>query len=475
MRIKTKILVVVILMFIPFLILLNYLIPYKIEKNLIIDMEDKLLSSKRISEVFINQNLEHYTEEELSRKASDVAIDLQRILNLRISIYSKNGLVGDSLEYYSDITPEVKVALKGETAYRKSEEYIFFAFPIKDIGAVRLIESLDNVNKIVEEIKRTIFSIVVTTLIVFISIAIYLSQKLSRPIVNLNKNVKKIKDGQYDFNIKYKSKDEVGELTKSFIDMSKEIKNKISQLEIMVERERRLQDLQKDFLNNVTHEFKTPLTSIIGYVDLLEQYRDDPKLLNDSARVIKDEGIRLYNMVEKVLYLSAIERYDFDLELSVFNIEELIDESLKTVSRNLNMKNIAIKKNVLYSGDIMADFDMLYRLLVNLLDNGIKYNNEFGIIEITLDKKDKVIISVKDTGIGIEKYETDKIFKPFYRENKDRSRKRGGDGLGLSIVKKIVEKHNGDIIISSVKGEGTEVIVRIPIKLDDYLVEHGTS
>lgn len=463
MKIRYKIFLMILSLLIPSLVLLAVAIPVGIEKSMMVDAENKLQDAKKVTEIIISQNLKSYKEDELKKVSMDIVNELGNMLNLRVSIYNSTIMLADSSNLFEEMPTEASIALKGETNYRRTRDNIYFAFPLKDIGAVRIIYPLDMINEITDQAKSLITVLGLSILALSVIGAGILARRFSRPITDLNNQAKRIKDGEYNLKVQSKSHDEIGELTQSFIEMSGEVKNRINQLELMVERERQLKDLQRNFLNSVTHEFKTPLTSIIGYADLLKQYKDDPALLEDAVRIIRAEGERLYQMVEKVLYLSRVGKFDFSLEIGEFNVQELINKSIEGVSIRARNQDVSIHRNINYQGVMSGDFEMLYRMFVNLLDNAIKYNREGGEVSLDVTRQDAWIrIFVRDTGIGIGREHVERIFEPFYREDKNRSRKIGGDGLGLSIVKEIVEKHGGRISISSEKNKGTEVTVLLP-------------
>lgn len=465
MKIRNKIFILILSLIIPSLVLLIFVVSTGLEKNMMIDIENKLMNYKKLAEVLIDQNLNQFTEGELRDRSREIADELSQMFNLRTSVFSQKMILADSINLYSEIGPAVSYALKGETAYRKVKDNLYFAFPVGNIGAVRIVYSLDTVNTIISQTVTSITVVILVLLAIAVIGAGIISGKIAGPISRLNRETGKIKTGNYDLDIAVSSSDEIGELTSSFIEMSEEIKNKINQLEDMVAREKKLKNMQRDFLNSVTHEFKTPLTSIIGYADLLKKYKEDEVLLNEGIGVIRKEGERLYRLVEKVLYLSRMERYNFEPEMEEFALSKLVEEAVEGIRFKADQKGIGVSQNLKYTGLIKGDFSLLYRMMINLLDNAVKYSKEGGQVKVITDKiEDKegynqARIILKDNGIGISQKHLDKIFQPFYREDKGRSRKIGGDGLGLSIVMEIVKKHGGEIKINSKKGEGTEIIV----------------
>ncbi len=219
--------------------------------------------------------------------------------------------------------------------------------------------------------------------------------------------------------------------------------------------------MRRDFASNVSHELKTPLTSINGFAEMLKSSMIDEKdIIKISSMIYKESG-RLISLVDDIIRLSQIENgalidtQDVDFE----NIVNEVVSSLTPIAENrkitfaLNTKPLIIK----------SSYSMLYELVYNLCENAIKYNVENGSINVVLKSSDKeAILSVTDTGIGIAEEHLSRIFERFYRVDKSRSKQTGGTGLGLSIVKHVVESLNGNISITSEPGKGTAITVTLP-------------
>lgn len=225
---------------------------------------------------------------------------------------------------------------------------------------------------------------------------------------------------------------------------------------------KKLEIVKKDFITNVSHELRTPLTSIRGFIETLmdeidEEYKNYLNIINNNTR-------RLILIVEDLLTLSELENKDTQLIITDVNLPELIKNISVIFEQKLKEKQINLVHN--FENDIpliQADAFRLEQLMINLIDNAIKYS-QIGEIEVRLSKdSDKVIIEVKDTGVGIPKEHHSRIFERFYTVDRSHSRKTGGTGLGLSIVKHIVQAHNGEISIDSEVGKGTNFIVKIPV------------
>jgi signal transduction histidine kinase len=212
----------------------------------------------------------------------------------------------------------------------------------------------------------------------------------------------------------------------------------------------------------VTHEFKTPLTSIKAYLDLLEMYPDDDELLETAQTNIKSETERLYEMVDKVLQLSTLEKYDFEYNPEKIEIKQITSSVLQSLSGKMNKFGIKLEAE-LTEAYVNADKDSIIIILVNLLDNAIKYNKIDGKIFVkNYIHEEQVYIEIIDTGIGIPKEAVTRVFEPFYTVDKNRSRQSGGAGLGLSLVKKYIDKQGGSIKLINSDDNGTTFRISFP-------------
>jgi len=227
---------------------------------------------------------------------------------------------------------------------------------------------------------------------------------------------------------------------------------------------RRLETVRKDFVANVSHELKTPLTSIKGFVEtLLEGALDDKENNRGFLKIIQEHAERLNALVNDLLSLSHLELKEIKLEKEDFNLREQLEGILRGFNSQLKRKNIEIKDELLPGLLVKADKDRLEQVFTNFLDNAIKFNKEKGLIKIySQDLDGKIKITIEDSGIGIPEKDIPRIFERFYRVDKARSRELGGTGLGLSIVKHIVELHGGSVGVESTEGLGSKFFFILP-------------
>ena len=225
-----------------------------------------------------------------------------------------------------------------------------------------------------------------------------------------------------------------------------------------------LQQIGSEFVSNVSHELKTPLTSIRGFIETLKNGAiNDHQYAYKFLDIIDIEAERLFLLINDILALSEIETMKQDTDVKSVSIEKLISDSINIIQGQAQKKNISINIDLEPKLKVQANKYRLMQLVLNLVDNSIKYSPEDSWIMVKAHKSEgNVVISFKDSGIGIPKEHLTRIFDRFYRVNKGRSRSLGGTGLGLSIVKHIVELYNGTIEVSSEPDKGTEFIVKLP-------------
>lgn len=221
---------------------------------------------------------------------------------------------------------------------------------------------------------------------------------------------------------------------------------------------KRLENMRSEFVANVSHELKTPLTSIKGFSETL-RYVDDSETKNKFLDIIDKESERLTNLINDILILSNIENIH-KMESEYFNPGDVIENVLDMVKSQAYKKSIIIKYNDCFNSEILGSKDKFHQLAVNLIENAIKYSNENGVVKIDLTLEEQYFVfNVKDNGIGIPKNDIPRIFERFYRVDKSRSTR--GTGLGLAIVKHIVKLFNGEISVKSKVGRGSTFTVKI--------------
>jgi two-component system phosphate regulon sensor histidine kinase PhoR len=229
---------------------------------------------------------------------------------------------------------------------------------------------------------------------------------------------------------------------------------------------RRLERVRRDFVANVSHEFRTPLTAIQGFAEtLLAGAMDDPQNRERFLEIIVEHSRRLARLTEDLLKLSKMDADRLELEIRRVSVSQLIESCIETTQHRATEKEIAISVQPSDAvPDIAGDRRRLAEVLQNLLDNALQYTLSRGEIFVSAKARDaEVVFTVADTGIGIPKADQPRIFERFYRVDAARSRELGGTGLGLSIAKHIVEVHGGRIWVDSEIGRGSQFHFTVPI------------
>lgn len=284
-------------------------------------------------------------------------------------------------------------------------------------------------------------------------IMMILSTIITRPIKGLIKSTSRIANGFYNDRIEYRDKGEFGELAESFNKMAEAVEEKVIELEDIAEK-------KEDFVTNFAHELKTPLTSVIGYADMIFQRDLSKEEIKNAARYILEEGLRLEALSFKLMDLTVLNKQSFILEQ--LNSKEVFQNIVDTLQPILKEKKIDVKLQI-EEAFIEIEFDLFKMLILNLIDNSIKADAR--VIKLIGNKIDneRYRISVNDDGIGIPKKEISRITEAFYMVDKSRSRAHHGVGLGLALCEKIARIHKSKLYIFSEENKGTTIMIEVQI------------
>lgn len=270
------------------------------------------------------------------------------------------------------------------------------------------------------------------------------------PLNKLKKAAAEYIGGNYSYEIKMKQQDEYADLANSISYMAGEINN--------------LDDYQKKFVANISHDFRSPLTSIKGYAEALLDGTIPYDMKDKYLNIILFETDRLNKLTTSLLALNSFDNKGTFLDIVSFDINNIIKKTAESFEGTCTQKRITLKL-VFASQETLVDADMgkIQQVLYNLLDNAIKFSHHNSSIQVTTSEKgDKVFVSVKDHGIGIPKDNIKKIWERFYKTDSSRGKDKKGTGLGLSIAKEIISAHNENINVISTEGVGTEFIFSLP-------------
>jgi len=298
---------------------------------------------------------------------------------------------------------------------------------------------------------------VIIAVSVIIAVVLYFfSMFMTRPISRVTKMANELSEGNYSARVDTRRSKmrsyEVKKLGTTLNQMAENTEQHIEELKDIAQK-------REDFVGDFTHEIKTPLTSIIGYADLMRTYELEPEKRREYCNFIFREGKRLEQLSFRLLDMLVIGKNEFPLKkVSMKSYLERCKDSLRFVEEKYNMKVS------LFADDAEAYIEsaLLQTAIVNLCDNACKASEEGSEIIVRGTKEEKnYVITVEDKGCGIPEDQLSKILEPFYMVDKSRARSKGGAGLGLALCKRIAEVHGGDILVSSVLGEGTKISILV--------------
>lgn len=478
--IKLKFSLFLLILLLLTVILLRIFILESIRENQKLEYESYLQQQTDLSETYLRQRFlsseELLPEAFLRQSAEELTKDLISFTGQETALFSLNGdLLSPRKETLNEVTLQqiLPYAMEGKTLYRTSGDDLFYLAPLKmenhTVGILALYYSLRNENNFYENTANRFLYVGASVFLVSFLIAYLYFRSYATDILKLNEAVGEMESGAYDFKASERN-DEIGSLSRGVYHMGQKIKSTLAD---MRNEEEKLQDSvkkleilglqQKEFIGSVTHEFKTPLTSVRAYLDLLSMYPEDEDLLKKALLAIEEETTRLYEMVEKTLALSKLERYAPHAALSPQKLQVLLDEVLHSLKGKIEKFGLTLTKEV-EEVEILGDREALLIALTNLLDNAVKYNKPRGSIHIRLYQEEHLgILSLEDTGIGIPMDLSQRIFDPFYTVDKNRSRDTGGVGLGLSLAKKYTELQGGTLILLTSSEDGTAFQLSFPL------------
>ncbi|ENQ3106178.1 Signal transduction histidine kinase [Bacillus sp. 491mf] len=281
--------------------------------------------------------------------------------------------------------------------------------------------------------------------IILIAIA---ARFIVRPIQLFTSATKKIANGEYEVALPEYRKDEIGTLAVSFRKMAKSLKD--------------LDRMRQEFVSNVSHEFQSPLASIQGFSKTLQTNEMSESERKHYLEIIESESRRMSSLCKQLLTLASLDKEERVLDKKTFDVGKQIRDVIFMLEWQWREKDVAIELDV-PSIQVYGDENLLHQVWTNLLTNSIKFTESGGTISFDGEEKDtELCLTISDTGIGMSEDEIDKIFDRFYKVDEARNRTIEGSGLGLSIVKKIIDLHEGSITVHSVKGEGTTFTIYLP-------------
>lgn len=394
--------------------------------------------------------VESVVENQLAQDDDTAFISNHIDKNVRITLVAKDGtVIADSQESANKLSnhlnrQEIQQAIKnGEaTVTRHSDtqkkKVYYFAKQLDNGNVLRVSAEAKSIGKFFSDYIIYIFLCIIVVIVAAVFVSMGITKSIVKPITQLGQSLDNID--------KFKSDEELKPLVNALLQQKK--------------KQKMLDKQKKQFTANVSHELKTPLTSIAGYAELIETGMAKPEDIKPFAGVIRKQALRLVSLSEDIIQLSQLEESDDeDMSFESVNLYEIAQRCVEAL--NINAINKCVTLNL--TGEecyIRGKAQLVEELVYNLCDNAIRYNKENGNVTVTVTPLEKgASVSVKDTGIGIPQKYQERIFERFFRVDKSRSKATGGTGLGLAIVKHITQLHDAKLEISSEEGKGTEIIV----------------
>lgn len=410
-----------------------------------------------------NALMARYYDNEISKAELTAWINaMSYISNIKIYILNPDTTVlhqvsnEEQMSINEQIKADIRSVMEGETVKRinplklnTESDIVYIGMPLtyneKISGVIMLFSPITELNNILRQALITIGTVIILSILICTLAILRISIKISDPIRIISDYAKKIGKGEEVPDVEIDSNDEIGMLAKSFNEMKKEIAV--------------AEQMRREIVANVSHELRTPLTSIIGFIkgilDGVISKEDENKYLS----IAYDEANRLKELTKDIVDIAKLESGNTKLNREDFILNDLVNDvyvELEELVKEKNLEFILVEndKNI----KINADKARIRQVLINIVNNSMKFTNE-GYIKIELSKSyEKAKIVISDTGIGIQKDKISYLFNKFYTAN-DYGNATSGAGLGLNIVKNIIDMHNGEIKIDSVVNEGTSVSI----------------
>lgn len=476
--IRAKFIIGFFLIFCISFLLLNQLVSQSIETSNKKIITEDLIGLKKNSNVYVRQAflINHFSNDQLyfGQMAEEMVQDLRRSTSSDVSAYSVNGdmLYASDKRPFSGTNDDLKQALLGKTAYTISYEAgkgtVLYSYPVvidgTKVGILRFAKDFSLLYEQSDHTLAIIFYIALAIFAVAFLFSYILSRHITIPLIQLSKASTEVMNGNLDIRIPFRRRDEIGKLADNFTSMIEKIKAQITRIERDRDRLEEVNVERKQFFDNVTHELKTPLTTILGYAEMIREIGDrDKTLFIKGMDHIVDESKRLHGMVLELLEMSkrALDKDSYELVDAgkiLWDVSEAMQVKAKRYSKIIH----CTEEDGLF---VYGDGDKLRQLFINLIDNAIKYS--FAHSEIIVNAKQEgelVQFIFNNKGETIPPSYLSQIFEPFNRAD-SRQQEAGSIGLGLAISKEIVDEFGGSIRLES-ELQQTTVYIDMPAMQD---------
>lgn len=435
------------------IVILNILLMIFLRKYYYDNTEDLLRSRINVS---LSLYEKYFHKNNLNEIINDDIDIFWKDNNVQVEIFDKNKeLLMDSIGVKDEAfikEEDVMRAAKGETSrwignvnYTKSK-VMAVSSPIiirgEIIGIIRLITSLDDVNRIITNVILRFSLVSIIAFVIGIFLSILLADKIIKPIKYLTGVAKEMGSGNLKIRSTIKSKNEIGQLSNTLNFMAGEVESR--------------EQLKNEFISSVSHELRTPLTAIKGWSITLRDDETDKETLELGLNIIEKEADRLTGMVEELLNFSNLLNENMKLNIESTSISKLLNEVKAIMERRALSEKINFIVNNKTEKTIDVDINRIKQVFINLLDNAFNFTEENGEVRVDVyEEGESIIFLIKDNGCGIKKEDLPRVKEKFFKGRNSKSK----NGIGLSICDEIIKLHKGELKIISQEGMGTEVFV----------------
>lgn len=318
---------------------------------------------------------------------------------------------------------------------------------------IAITESANSQARIQLMTKDLFFSAFIILIFTALAVGLWIYRSIATPLVKLKKATQNIKEGNLDFVLEVEGNDEFSELCQDFEEMRRRLKESTEE-KILMDKE------NKELISNISHDLKTPITAVKGYVEgIMDGVADTPEKMDRYVRTIYNKTNEMDHLINELTFYSKIDTNRIPYTFSKLNVEDYFSDCAEEVSLELETRGIELvyANYVQDNVQVIADGEQIRRVIHNIIGNAIKYMDKArGIIQIRIkDVGDFIQVEIEDNGKGIASKDLTYIFDRFYRTDVSRNSSKGGSGIGLSIVKKILEDHGGKVWATSREGIGT--------------------
>jgi two-component system sensor histidine kinase BaeS len=300
-----------------------------------------------------------------------------------------------------------------------------------------------------QAMSQTILWTTIGSILLAICFGILIANRLTAPLLRMQEIAEEMAQGKLNKRLDIKGKDELSDLGESINKLAEQLQ----QQEI----------LRKNMTSDIAHELRTPLATLKSHIEAMLDGVWEPTM--ERIQVCFDETERMIHLVGELEQLTFLESPEFHLELKEEDVSTILEHVLQFYEPLYRQKGVDIHHYIPEPIIAVVDRERLTQVFMNVLSNALKYTDSGGSVSVSIQKSlDEIVIKVSDTGIGIDKQDLPFVFERFYRTDKSRNRKSGGNGIGLTIVKRLVDAHRGTISIDSEPGKGTEVLITLPAR-----------